>query len=85
MVVLVMFDASASGYEVKAELNAVRAIEGVQEVRVLERQGGEAPRFCVEIAVDDDSAGSVTETLKTYASRYAANIENVRRLTYRVV
>ena len=85
MKVLVQFDAYASDYEIKGEIGAVKAIDGVNSVTLMRRVSGGAPLFCLELDVADDKAPTATEKLESYKSQYAGQISNVSVLAYAAV
>ncbi len=85
MKTMLMFDASASSYEIKSELYVLKNIEGVQSVEVLERIGGEAPRYCVEVVADDDKAELLAQRSQSLRAQYAGYISNAREISYKTV
>ena len=85
MKIVVMFDAYASGYEIKSELYVLKNIAGVQSVDLLDRTDGEAPRYCLILDVDDEHAVTLAQRMQSLRSQYAGHISNARQITYKVV
>ncbi len=82
MKAMVMFDASASSYEIQGELYQVRSIPGVKQVSLLRRLGGEAPAYCLERAVDAAAAAGLAAQVEAAGSRYGGYVSNLKLITY---
>ena len=82
---LMMFDSYASSYEIKNELGAVKSMDGVQNVQLLQRKSGEVPQFCIQVDVEDDQAEAFTRRVQAYRTQFTGYISNAREMSYLLV
>ena len=85
MVAHLTFDAYASAYEISGELYFLKSKPEIESVRLLSKIEGDAPKYCLEIVVDDAGLEALQKELERAKSQYTAEISNAKLVIYKVV
>ena len=85
MKIFVVFDASASSYEVSGEASGLKGISGVNSVETMERAAGDVPRYCMAIDIDDATAEDTGAKLKAELAKYSEYMSNLAWGAYKKI
>jgi len=85
MKLFIVFDASASGYEVSGEAANLGSISGVKSVATLEAVAGEVPRYCIQLKIEDENAEATGAKVKEALSQYSSYMSNVAWGAYKKI
>ena len=85
MKVLVQFDSYAMDYEIKGAIGGMSGLDGVHSVKLMRKVAGDAPKYCIELEIDDEKSESVREKLGRYRSQYSGEMSNTVVTSYKPV